>query len=343
MPRVDNGLAFMLQYENVAYYDKDVVKILDRRIYPRETTYVTCHSYQQVAQAITDMVTQSGGPHMAALQAMVMTAYQVEDLGKKEAKAVMSDAVNTLAKARPTTSEGMIGSLQQVYDYACGILESRQSLGSSVQEFVLNRINQHYSHSRSIAELVVGLLPANPTIITQCFAETLIGFILLVCKETGKDVKLICPETRPYLQGARLTASVAFDMGIDVTVVTDNMPGYLFSQGIPDVFICAADVITLDGYVVNKIGTFQIALASHFYNIPFYVVGTPETRNPTIDTVTIEERNSEEVLYAMGVRTAMEGVKGYYPAFDITPPNLVSAVITEKGIFSPRDLVRHFK
>jgi methylthioribose-1-phosphate isomerase len=132
-------------------------------------------------------------------------------------------------------------------------------------------------------------------------------------------------------------------MGVDVTVVTDNMPGYLISQGIPDAFICAADVITLDGHVVNKIGTFQIALASHLYNIPFYVVGTPESRNPTIDTVTIEERNSEDVLHAMGVRTAMEGVKGYYPAFDITPPQFVSAVITEKGVFSPWDLVRHFE
>jgi len=343
MPRMDEGLAFMLQYENVAHYDKGVVKILDRRIYPRETTYVTCHDYRQVAQAITDMVTQSGGPHRAALQAMVMTAYQVEDKDKKEAKKVMSDAVNTLANARPTTSEGMIACLQQVYDHACGVLDSGGNLGPSVQEFVLGKINETYGRSRSIAEYVVGLLPEKPTIITQCFAETLIGFILLVCKESGKDVKLICPETRPYLQGARLTASVAFDMGIDVTVVTDNMPGYLISQGIPDAFICAADVITLDGHVVNKIGTFQIALASHFYNIPFYVVGTPESRNPTIDTVTIEERNSEEVLYAMGVRTTMEGVKGYYPAFDITPPNLVSAVITEKGIFSPRDLVRHFK
>lgn len=343
MPRMDEGLAFMLQYENVADYNEGVVTILDRRIYPGEVTYVTCQDYHQVAQAITDMVTQSGGPHIAALQAMVMTAYQVEDKDKKEAKAVLSDAVNTLANARPTTSEGMVGILQQVYDHACGVMDSGGSLGSSVQEYVLEHINQVYRRSRSIAEQVVSLLPANPTIITQCFAETLIGFILLVCKETGKDVKLICPETRPYLQGARLTASVAYDMGIDVTVVTDNMPGYLISQGIPDAFICAADVITLDGHVVNKIGTFQIALASHFYNIPFYVLGTPEARNPTIDTVKIEERNSEEVLYAMGVRTTMEGVKGFYPAFDITPPQLVSAVITEKGIFSPYDLVRHFK
>lgn len=127
-------------------------------------------------------------------------------------------------------------------------------------------------------------------------------------------------------------------MGVPVTVVTDNMPGYLLSQGIPDVFICAADVVTLDGHVVNKIGTCQIALAARENNIPFFVTSTPSADNPTVDTVTIEERDPEEVLHTMGVRTAMEGVRGYYPAFDITPPKLVSAVVTEKGVFSPYDL-----
>ena len=343
MNRMDAGLAFMLQFENVAHYENGIVKILDRRIYPTETTYVSCKDYHQVAQAISDMVTQSGGPHMAAMQAMVMTAYQVEDRSKKEAKKVLAEAVDTLGTARPTTSQGMIKHLEGVQNYAGKVLDDGGNLGPSVQEFVSNWRNKVYHRSRSIAEQVVGLLPGEPTIITQCFAETLIAFILLVCKETGRDVKLICPETRPYLQGARLTASVAIDMDIDVTVVTDNMPGYLISQGIPDAFICAADVITLDGHVVNKIGTYQIALAAHSHNIPFYVVGTPQSRNPTIDTVTIEERNSEDVLHAMGIRTAKEGVKGYYPAFDITPPNLVSAVVTEKGIFSPRDLVKHFE
>jgi methylthioribose-1-phosphate isomerase len=131
-------------------------------------------------------------------------------------------------------------------------------------------------------------------------------------------------------------------MDVPVTVVTDNMPGYLISQGIPDVFICAADVITLDGHVVNKIGTYQIALAAHSNDMPFYVVGTPASENPTIDSVTIEERDPQEVLHAMGVQTAKEGVKGYYPAFDITPPKLVSAVVTAKGVFSPFDLYSSF-
>ena len=126
-------------------------------------------------------------------------------------------------------------------------------------------------------------------------------------------------------------------------VVTDNMPGYLLSKHIPDVFICAADVVTLDGHVVNKIGTYQIALAAHENDVPFYVTGTPSADNPTIDTVIIEERDPQEVLHAMGVRTTMDGVKGYYPAFDITPPKLVSAVVTEEGVFSPYDLKEYWR
>ena len=243
---------------------------------------------------------------------------------------------------RPTTSERMVAFVDEMLEFAGEKIDAGEKVGPTMQELGLSMVNARYATSRRIAEHAVKLLPDDPTIITQCFAETLIGFVLLVLKEQGQQVSLICPETRPYLQGARLTASVAHEMDIPVTVITDNMPGYLLSQGIPDAFICAADVITLDGHVVNKIGTFQIALAAHFNSIPFYVIGTPAAANPTIDSVTIEQRNPEEVLHAMGVRTAKEGVKGFYPAFDITPPQLVSGVVTDKGVFSPYDLVQHF-
>ena len=343
MPRPDDGLGFILRYENIAWYQDGVVKILDRRVYPRKVEFVVCKNYNEVAQAIADMVTQSGGPWMAAQQAMVMTAYQVQDKPVEEAKAILREAIHSLTHARPTTSERMVADMGKVLDNAEAALERGEAVGLSTEKYVRKSVDRIYERSRKIGENVVDLLPDKVTILTQCFAEWLIGFTLLVCQERGKDVSLICPETRPYLQGARLTASVAHDMGVPVTVVTDNMPGYLLSKGIPDAFICAADVVTLDGHVVNKIGTYQIALAAHANNIPFYVTSTPSADNPTIDTVTIEERNPEDVLHAMGVRTAMDGVQGYYPAFDITPPNLVSAVVTAKGVFSPYDLEKNFR
>ncbi len=342
MSRMDNGLAFMVQYENVAWYEDGVVKILDRRIYPKELSYVVCRDYHEVAQAIADMVTQSGGPWMAALQAMVMTAYQVQDCPIEEARLKLQDAAYTVTHARPTTSERMVSYIQEALDFAVAMLETGQDVGPETEAYALKITEARYQVSRSIAEYAVDMLPDEVTILTQCFAETLISYVLLVCKERGKNVSLICPETRPYLQGARLTASVAYDMGIPVKVITDNMPGYMLSQGIPDVFICAADVITLDGHVINKVGTYQIALAAYDNNIPFFVVGTPAADNPTVDTVNIELRDPQEVVHAMGVRTAMEGVEGYYPAFDITPPKLVSGVVTQKGVLSPFDLARHF-
>jgi len=342
MPREDDGLAFLLRRENIAWYQDDVVRILDRRVYPGKVEIVLCKDYNEVAQAIADMVTQGGGPWLAALQAMVMTAYQVEDQPGEQATATLREAADAVTHARPTTSERMVATVQKVLDHAEAALEAGDALGPSTKEYVRGRVDALYARARVIGENVVDLLPDKVTILTQCFAEWLIGFTLLVCRERGKEVLLICPETRPYLQGARLTASVAHDVGVPVTVVTDNMPGYLLSQRIPDAVICAADVVTLDGHVVNKIGTYQIALAAHENDIPFYVTSTPSADNPTIDSVTIEERDPEEVLHAMGARTVMEGVKGYYPAFDITPPKLVSAVVTDKGVFSPYDLGNNF-
>ena len=146
----------------------------------------------------------------------------------------------------------------------------------------------------------------------------------------------------PYFQGARLTATVAHEMGFDVTVITDNMPAYVMQQEHVDVFTSAADAICVDGHVVNKVGTFQIAIAAKYMGIPYFVTGAPDYGHPTVDTVRIELRAPEFVLQAMGVRTACAGVKGYYPAFDITPPALVSGVVTDTGIYAPYDLARYF-
>lgn len=145
------------------------------------------------------------------------------------------------------------------------------------------------------------------------------------------------------MQGARLTASVAYDMGIPVTVITDNMPAYVLYKAMAQVVVSAADVITMDGYVVNKVGTYQIAMAARTHSIPFYAIGTPSMNIKDINSVTIEERAPEEVLYAMGVRTAKKGVSGYYPAFDITPPDLITAIITPRGVFETSQLEKHFE
>ena len=336
--RADDGLAFLLRYENVAWYESGRVSILDRRAYPAHVTFVVCESPEEVARAIREMVTQSGGPAVAARMGMILAAEQIRGLPRKAALERLAGAAELLSHARPTTSKGMVRVTEDVRGVCAGALESDADPVEAARAFVLSELDHHYSEARTMAGLYVDTLSEKPTIMTQCFAETLIGFILLVAKERGKDISLICPETRPYLQGARLTASVSVDTGVPTTLITDNMPAFVLSTGRVESVVSAADVIALDGHVVNKIGTFQIALAARHFGVPFYVIGNPDASNPTIDTVRIEERNPDETLYAMGVRTAKEGVAGYYPAFDITPPDFIRGIVTRKGIWSPLKL-----
>ena len=341
--KIDEGLPFLQKIDNIARYENGKIIVHDRRVYPARIEYITCEDYYDVAQAIKDMVTQSYGPWVISLLGMINAARKAKDLKKTKAQEVLKDAAHVLSTARPTTSHGMAYAINKVLNFALQALEEGGDLEQKTHDFVYKAIETRYKEDRAMGEYAVSLLPDPAVIMTQCYAETLIGYVLLVSLEQGKKIELICPETRPYLQGARLTASDAYDLGVPVTVITDNMPGYMLSLGKVDAFVCAADVITLDGYIVNKIGTLQIALAADFFRVPFYALRNPSVTNPTIDTVRIEERDPEEVLHAMGVRTTKPGVNGYYPAFDITPPNLVSAVVTSKGIFSPYDLRQHFK
>ena len=340
--RADEGLPFLLRFENVADYRDGEVWILDRRKYPSTEEFVRCTDYREVAQAIAGMVTQSGGPWLAAAYGMVSAAREVRSLSAKKAKEKLKRAADVLIYARPTTSANMKTHIMRILKVAEDAIDRGQDVESVTYAYVQKNLENRYRNSRQIATYAVDLMPDDVSILTQCYAETLIGFVLLVSREKGKKISLICPETRPYLQGARLTASVACDMGVPVTVITDNMPAYILSKGMAQVFMSAADVITLDGYVVNKIGTFQIALAAHFHGVPYYALGTPSAGNPDISKVEIEERDPEETVHAMGIRTAKDGVKGYYPAFDVTPPLLIRAVVTPKGVFSPFDLKGYF-
>ena len=178
---------------------------------------------------------------------------------------------------------------------------------------------------------------------TQCFAETVVGLLLREAVAQGKTVQLFCPETRPFLQGARLTASVAAQQGCRTTVITDNMPGMIFSTQKVDLFTSAADAICMDGTIINKVGTFQIALCAKHFGVPYYVTGSPDRSKPNAQSVQIEYRDGQSVLEHQGICVTAPGVKGLYPAFDITPPELVSGIVTDRGIFTPELLHCNFR
>ena len=345
MVRADEGVGFLLRYENVAWYEDGAVRILDRRIYPIRVEYVTCRRHGEVAQAIADMVTQSGGPFLAAAMGMALAAYEVKDAPEEELLAYLEKAAYTLSHARPTTSAKMGRVTERAMNAARAALAAGRTgleLVEALRENAVAQINENYVRYTTIGRLLADKVPRNGTIMTQCFAETVVGTLLRECRERGNAVKVICPETRPYFQGARLTASVVRDMGFEVTVITDNMPGYAMKEKRVDLFTSAADVITVDGHIVNKVGTFQIALAAHYWGVPYFVTGSPNPSHPDMTSVVIEERDPLLVMDALGTRTTMEGVKGWYPAFDVTPPKLCGGVVTEKGIYSPFDLKRYF-
>lgn len=343
MIRYDDGLAFMLQYENIAWYEKGRVKILDRRIYPMEVHFVVCKDHREVAEAIKDMVTQSAGPYTAAGMGMALAAYESRELKEEEQIEYLKRAAYTLSHARPTTANRMMQVTNRCLAAGREAIKKGERVDEAIFLHTFHSLNHRYTRMDKVGKHLVDMFPSNGNIMTQCFGETIVGMMLKEAKKRKKNVKVFCPETRPYLQGARLTASVAYDQGFDVTVITDNMPAFTMQTKEIDVFTSAADSICMDGHIVNKVGTFQIAIAAKYFGIPYFVTGIPDKDYESISQVTIEERDPDQVLEFRGLKTVMEGVTGYYPSFDITPPHLVSGVVTDKGIFVPYDLEKYFK
>lgn len=343
MDRRDEGLAYILRYENVAWYENGQVKILDRRIYPSEVKFVTCESHIQVAKAIADMVTQSAGPYTAAGMGMALAAYETRGKSSSEQVEYMEKAAYRLSNARPTTANRM----KLVTEGCLKVFKEALDAGEKADEKIfletIDSLNRRYETMEEVGEYLVDIFPDRGNIMTQCFGETIVGMMLRVARRRNKDIKVFVPETRPYFQGARLTASVCQDQGFDTTVITDNMPAFVMANKKIDLFTSAADVICLDGHITNKVGTYQIAIAAKYHGVPYFVTGIPDINNPTVDTVEIEERDPKLVLEARGIKNTLEGVKGYYPSFDITPPHLISGVVTNKGIYSPYDLKRYFE
>lgn len=336
----DEDLAYMLQAEHVAYYKDGAVNILDRRIYPVRVEYVRCESHVLVRDALRAMVTQSAGPYTAAAMGMALAAYEARDLKGEKRLRYLEEAAKVLANARPTTANRMA----QVTMGALAVAKEHIDDGDLdliLRDHALHSMERRYAAINEVAKHFMAALPEKGTVMTQCFGETIIGMLGREIKKTDKDIAFVCSETRPFLQGARFTASVLSQMGFDTTVITDNMvTSYIENHGI-SLFTSAADSICMDGTIVNKVGTHQIAIVCDHFGIPYYATGIPDMDVESAKDITIEMRDPEESLSAHGIKHTVEGVKGYYPAFDITPPKLVTGVVTDLGIFSSHELQQY--
>jgi methylthioribose-1-phosphate isomerase len=340
---INELLPFLLRRENVARYEEDgAVVIGDRRKYPFEKSYVRCTDVESVARAIEEMVTQGGGPANAALYALVLAARQCADNPISRQLEILEAARVRLVNTRPTNT-----ALARRLGKAMEIIQAAHAEGKNVEHTLLAWIeknrDQNLLNYAAAGEFGANLIADGDGILTMCFAETSFLLALALAKKAGKNMRVFTPETRPYLQGARLTAPSVHELGIPVQIIGDNMPAYVLSQGKIQKYFTAADLVTLDGHVVNKVGTFQNAITAHYHGVPYFVFSWgPDKLKPDRASIEIEERDPAEMKSCRGIPTTDPAIDAYYPAFDITPPHLVAGVITKDGVLSPYDLHRYY-
>lgn len=342
MDKYNETLPFMLRRENVAWFEDGKVRMLDRRVYPFQISFVECTTYQEVAQAMRDMVTQSAGTYLTAAMGMALAAYQCAGLSEKKQRETVKKAAKLFCDARPTSRtriEQITEGTYQVFEKA---LQEGKNTSEEIKKFSLFAHETRHRKMKTLAKYFVDMLPPHqPKVLIQNFGDTVFAMMLEEAKERNCDLKLYCTEVRPFLQGARLAASIAKEMDVDVTVITDNMSPYLIDHENIEICASSADIICMDGHVVNKIGTYQMAIIADYMRLPYYVCGAPDKGNPTVDTVEIETRDPKYMFEFEQEKWVLEGVKGYYPVYDITPPRLVSGIVTDCGVYSPYDL-KHY-
>jgi methylthioribose-1-phosphate isomerase len=325
-------------YGESVVLDEDTVRILDRRIFPFEKRFVVCRDLEAVADAIEKMVTQSNGPFYAAGGAMVLAARRAAGLSVADRNMRMREAADRLIRTRPTNNN-IRTAVAGVLEFVHGSADAGPFLADAVEAFVRGQWEDRRQSLAEVGSHAASLFSDGERLMTYCWSEGALVETLACLLRAGKRVELICPETRPYLQGARLTAHSAAEMGIPATVITDGMCAHAMAQSRVTMLMTAADRVTMSGHVINKIGTLQAAIAARHFAIPYFAtVVEPDPGAPTPASVRMEERDPDEVLHCLGKRTASPLAKGWYPAFDITPPELVSAIVTWRGIFAPRSL-----
>lgn len=315
--------------------EDEFVRILDRRVFPLKTEYVDCRTYEDVAVAIEQMVTQSSGPFFAASAGFVLAAREAAKLANVEdRKSLLSHAAARLLKTRPTNNNirDVIGLLLREAEAVVG----QPDLGQTMEEMARQAWARQHQYSRDLGENAAKMINDGDSILTHCWGESGIVDALASSLQAGKKIKVYCTETRPYLQGSRLTAHSVAEMGIEATVITDNMAAHAMDQGLVNKLMTAADRVTLSGHVINKVGTLQLAIAANNFSIPFVaMVRFPDAKASTPSDVRMEERDGNETLHCLGMRTATPLARGWYPAFDVTPPRLVSAIATAVGVYAP--------
>ncbi len=327
----------------IEWTDKGVV-MLDQRLLPTEEVHYTYTNYREVASAITDMVIR-GAPAIGVAAAMGVAIGVLHSNAKTvaELKPEFDEICAVLAKTRPTAVD-LFWAIDRMKKKFAAITAQTSDL-EKIRAAMIAEAKQVHLEKKATDEAMgrfgAELMPSEGRVMTQCNAGALatagIGTALGVFRvavEQGKHLHVLVPETRPYLQGARLTAWELHKGGIPLTLITDNMVGHFLKTGTVGAIVTGADRVAANGDTANKIGTYQIAVLAKENNVPFYIaapISTFDLSIPDGTHIPIEERSSDEVVYIKNVRIAPD-VKAAHPGFDVTPARYITAIITERGV-----------
>jgi methylthioribose-1-phosphate isomerase len=324
-------------------WEKDRVILIDQTKLPVEKTYVICEDYETVAEAIKTMIVR-GAPAIGVAAAMGIALGALHSTASTYGafKEQFETICHAFAQTRPTAVN-----LFWAIDHMKGLVivhgdKGVEELKSLLKNEAVRMGEEDIAINRRMGAMGNELIPDGARILTHCNAGALAtaGYgtalgVIRAAHEAGKSIEVFACETRPFLQGARLTAWELKESGIPVTVITDGMAGYAMCKKQLSLVITGADCICSNGDVANKIGTYGLAVLAREHRIPFYVAAPLSTINPACgkgEGVSIEERDRTEVTHIAGQRVAPEGVDVWNPAFDITPSKYISAIITEKGV-----------
>jgi methylthioribose-1-phosphate isomerase len=329
-------------------WNDDHVVMIDQRKLPGVEVYVTCRSAPQVAKAIKTMVIR-GAPAIgvAAAMGLALGVRQSKATGTQKLAAEFYKLCEMMAATRPTAVNlfWAIDRMKRVFAEAATAGASVEQIQARLEEEARSIHDQDVASCRRMGSYGADLVPENARILTHCNAGALAtagyGTALGVIRgavDQGKHVVVLADETRPFLQGGRLTAWELTRDGIDTTVITDSMSGAMMRDGQVDLVVVGADRIAANGDVANKIGTYTVAVLAKEHSIPFYVaapISTIDLSTPDGTKIPIEERHAREVTHLGATRLTPEAAHVRNPAFDVTPYKYVTAIITEKGIARP--------
>lgn len=320
--------------------------MIDQRRLPTKELYLTFRSYQEVATAIKEMVVR-GAPAIGVAAAFGVALGVKEFVGTSTSD--LEDDFNyicdVIRQTRPTAVNlfWAIERMRRVFDEA----KIKTDRVQEIKQILISEAKAVYAEdiasNRALGRFGGELLPANATVLTHCNAGALAtagdyGTALGVirgARDAGKNIAVIADETRPFLQGARLTAWELQQDNIPVTLITDSMAGHIMKQGQINAVVVGADRIAANGDTANKIGTYMVAVLANRHNIPFYIaapVSTIDLSCSSGDQIPIEERNIAEITHIHQHRVAPEGIAVYNPAFDVTPNELITAIVTDRGV-----------